>query len=417
MHNKHRNIEAKLLHSLQNFPVTYVSGLRQTGKTTLVQKLANSQDYWADYITFDNLQMRESAKSDPQAFLRSFKGNIILDEIQLVPELFRPLKIIVDENRQFSNGGKGKFLLTGSASIMALPQLSDALVGRMSIHQLSPFSATEVYNNANNIIDLIFSNNFGYEKVVTKNDLFNIIKSATFPEISDITDNDLRHTWCDGYINIILQRDVRALAEIEKLSSLPAMLKLIATRTGAIDNESSLARDMNLNYITLRKYRALLEGLFLTMSIPAYSENIGKRLIKASKVYICDINILVYLLGAKDINDILAIGSFKDQLIENFIALELSKQLTWANTHAKLYHYRTSSGQEIDFILEGALGKCVAIEVKAKSNVSTQDFKQINNFADNMGDKFICGIVFYTGDEVTSMGKNLWAVPINKMWS
>jgi len=183
----------------------------------------------------------------------------------MVPELFRPLKIKVDEKRALDQGGRGQFLLTGSASVLALPKLSDALVGRMAIHTLLPFSATEIsHNKPYNFIDHAFQN-----------------------------------TWCNGYMNTILQRDVRALAEIEKINALPDLLRLIATRTGGLLNESGLSRDANLNHITLKKYRILLESLFLTLSIPAWSTNLGKRLIKAPKLYIHDINILLYLLNTE----------------------------------------------------------------------------------------------------------------------
>ena len=138
--------EKQIVEALKSFPATYIAGPRQSGKTTLAQHIAATK-LKAEYVTFDDIEARAAAEHNPQAFLRSFKGSVILDEIQTVPCLFRPLKIIIDENRKNKDGGYGKFLLTGSASALALPQLSDALVGRMALKTLLPFSVLEDNNN------------------------------------------------------------------------------------------------------------------------------------------------------------------------------------------------------------------------------------------------------------------------------
>ncbi|MDF1684730.1 MAG: ATP-binding protein [Legionellaceae bacterium] len=411
-----RFAEKKIYQSLKAFPVTYIAGPRQSGKTTLAQGIA-SGSHPLHYLTFDDLQLQSSAQRDPDAFLNSFNKPVVLDEIQMVPELFRPLKIKVDENRALDQGGRGQFLLTGSASVLALPKLSDALVGRMAIHTLLPFSATEIsHNKPYNFIDHAFQNNWEFEQLSHHN-LLEMMISASYPELLTLDTYALRNMWCNGYMNTILQRDVRALAEIEKINALPDLLRLIAARTGGLLNEAGLSRDANLNHITLKKYRTLLESLFLTLSIPAWSKNLGKRLIKAPKLYVHDINILLYLLNTELAHLSTSNTTLFDQVLETFVAIELTKQLTFSETAANLYHFRTAAGQEIDFILEGPNQKTIAIEVKAKSKVSLRDFQHIETLQLEIGDAFHQGFVVYQGNDVLSFGKNIWAIPFAKLWS
>lgn len=410
-----RAAEERIVRSLKSFPVVYIAGPRQSGKTTLVQRIAN-KSHKADYLTFDDLQTRSAAQRDPEAFARSLEGPVVLDEIQMVPELFRALKIIVDENRKARDGGKGRFLLTGSANVMALPQLSEALVGRMALHELLPFSAQEIQKGrTGNFVDRVFSQNWSFEKRPGE-PLTDILRRASFPELSDLSDSSVRYEWCNGYLNTILQRDIRLLLEIEKIAALPDMLRLMATRTGGLLNEASLAKATELNHITAKKYRTLLQNLFLTLSIPAWSLNLGKRLVKSPKIYISDMNLLVYLLNI-DFANISAIDhKLFGSLLENFVAIELTKQLTFSETRARLYHYRTASGQEVDFILEGPQNAVAAIEVKSTSRVTANDFRHLEALRNELGKKFKQGLVFYQGADVVPFGKDMWAIPVAMLW-
>lgn len=412
-----RLLEHRIVHSLNNFPAVYLAGPRQSGKTTLAERIA-ATTHPADYVTFDNLQLRSAAQNDPEAFLRGFKGPVVLDEIQMVPEIFRPLKIIIDENRHRSDGGCGQFLLTGSASVMALPRLSDALVGRMALHTLLPFSACEVVENTDaDFIEKAFSKEWFFEKRTPK-DLTKMLFNASFPELLSLHDAtaQTRYEWCNGYLNTVLQRDVRSLLEVDKLTMLPDLLHLLGSRTGGVLNEASLSRILELNQLTVKKYRLLLENLFLTLSIPAWSTNLGKRLVKSPKVYLNDLNILAYLLNVeiselKQKNPILF-----GQLLENFVAIELNKQITFSNKRVRLYHYRTNTGQEIDFLLEGSEG-VVAIEVKANSSVSPKDFRHIESLQKDLGDRFHRGFVIYQGSDIVPFGERLFSLPLDALWA
>ena len=363
-------------------------------------------------MTFDDMQLRSAASQDPETFLRNLPRPTVLDEIQMVPEIFRPLKILVDENRK-----PGHFLLTGSTNIMALPQLSDALVGRMVLHTLQPFSVCELKKSSpKNLLDHIFAKKWSYQKKKYQSDCHKMLFSASFPELNTLKNHDLKYEWCNGYINTILQRDVRSLLEVNKISGIPDILRLFASRTGGLLNEAELSRTTKLNHVTTKKYRILLESLFLTLSIPSWSSHQGKRLIKSPKIYLNDLNFLSYLLNLNPENLPSKNPSLWGQYLENFMAIELNKQLSFAKTRANLYHYRTTTGREIDFLLEGPEGKIVAIEIKSTGKVSTKDFSHIMALQKEIPQTFHRGFVIYQGNEIVPFGKNLFAMPLASFW-
>ncbi len=410
-----RRLENQVMCLLDAFPAVYLAGPRQSGKTTLVRQIA-AQRLGMSYVSFDDIQTREAAQHDPESFLRSFKGPVVLDEVQIVPEIFRPLKIVIDDSRNQSGRGCGRFLLTGSASVMALPKLSDALVGRMALQTLLPFSACELmFGAGDTFIDRSFSQIWSFEQREPI-DLQMLFRKTSFPEIFLLGDDQLADKWCNGYLNTILQRDIRDLLQIDKAAAIPDLLRLLASRTGGVLNEASLTRDMSLNHVTVKKYRILLESLFLTLSVAPWFANLGKRLVKSPKVYLGDLNLWAYLLAIPMESLAQKNPMLSGQVLENFVAIELSKQMTFCKTTVRLYHYRTSNGQEIDFLLEGPEGRVVAIEVKAASKVSAKDFRHIQSLKSDLGERFYQGFVVYQGADVVPFGKDLFAVPLSALW-
>ncbi len=386
----------------------------------MVQKIAkglSSGEEPAPYVTLDRPVLQASASSAPEAFLTAYRGSpVIIDEVQLAPALFRALKIVVDEVRtKEGESSSGRYLLTGSANILALPKLAEPLVGRMAILTLYPFTAAEATFNISGGIERLLRLDFkdvsdrGYP-------LMNVIKRGTFPEIVDASGED-RRTWFDGYITSILQRDVRQISELEKISLLPHLLSVLAARVGGLINDSDIARDVGLNAITEKSYRGILKLMFLTFDVKPWHRNVGKRLVKAAKGYLIDTNLICHLLEY-DI-DVVAITrpELFGSLLENFVATELLKQLSNSNVKADLYHFRTSDGIEVDFILERPDGSVLAIEVKKAETVNMGDFKGIKVFQELAGKDFIGGIVLYSGKDVAPFGNNLWAVPFSVLCS
>ena len=408
-----RCLKNSLLTALRINPAVFLNGPRQAGKSTLVQRIAKDE-YPAEYVTFDSATQMAAAAAVPEAFLRERKGALIIDEIQLVPEIFRVLKIVIDELRQAKNNKlTGRFLLTGSANIMALPKLSAALVGRMSVLTLYPFSGAEVMHGKGDFIDKLFAGNFSADHGNTS--LINVIQAATFPEISGASEKK-RAIWFEGYLTTILQRDVRALAEIEKLSALPNLLRILANRAGGLVNDAEIARDAGLNHVTARNYKTLLKMLFLTFEISPWYRNIGKRLVKSPKGYIIDTLLLCHLMQYSLPDLKRNRPELFGHVLENFVATELLKLIANSEEKLELLHFRTSDNKEVDFVLEKSNGQLAAIEVKKHSSVDKDDFKGLEELQRLSDKDFVYGIVLYQGKDVVPFGNKLWAVPIANLW-
>jgi uncharacterized protein len=325
------------------------------------------------------------------------------------------LKIVVDEARTKEGGSAiGRYLLTGSANILALPKLADPLVGRMAILTLYPFTAAEATHNISGGVERLLRLDF--RNIDDRGlSLLDAIKRGTFPEIVEAGIAE-RRIWFDGYITSILQRDVRQISELEKISLLPHLLTVLATRIGGLLNDSDIAREVRLNAVTGKSYREILKLMFLTIDVRPWYRNVGKRLVKAAKGYLVDTNLTCHLLDY-NIDDV---ASTKPELfghlVENFVATELLKQLSNSDVKAELYHFHTSDGKEVDFILEKPDGSVLAIEVKKSETVNMDDFKGIKVFQELAGKDFIGGVVLYSGKDVAPFGNNLWAVPFSVLW-
>lgn len=417
MERKARKIRARLLQALKISPVVFLNGARQVGKSTLAYSLTEADDSDPDvfsYTTFDRPTNMAAASSAPEAFLTAHE-RLIIDEVQLVPEIFRSLKVVVDELRlREGDKANGRYLLTGSANILALPRLSDSLVGRMSVLTLYPFSTAEMLNSEGNGLERLLTFNFkGMDNRGLT--LTQAITIGTFPEIADKTGAE-RTMWFDGYLNTILQRDVKLLADLEKISVLPGLLRILAVRAGNLLNDSDIARDLGLNPVTSKTYRNILKMMFLSFDVPPWYRNIGKRLVKSSKGYLTDSLMLCHMLDM-DIDEIAATKpDIFGHIIENYVATELTKQLSYSGIKAQLLHFRTGDGKEVDFILEKPDGTVFAIEVKKSESVNIHDFKGIKLFAELNPKEFAGGIVLYSGKEAVPFGKNLWAVPYHVLW-
>lgn len=405
-----RKIKSKLLDALKDSPVVLIHGARQTGKSTLVKSLSEIE-YPAKYLTFDDTGILSAAQSNPQDFISGYDDNLVIDEVQRVPEIFSAIKSLVDKKRK-----AGKFILTGSANVLLLPKVSESLAGRIEILNLYPLSQSEISSSGDNFIDRLFDNNFkSASELKKKNDLVVRVVTGGFPEMLTRKDRERQNAWFKSYITTILQRDVRDMANIEKLNELPKLLSLFASRAGTLVNFAEFSRSSTVPQTTLKRYVALLEAIFMIHLLPAWSGNLSKRLIKTPKIYLNDTGLLSHLIGFepdKIFSDTLSWG----RMLENFVLLEMLKQLTWSKHNLSLHHFRSASGLEIDFIIERNDGKLAAVEVKASSKINAADFKNIKVFADETGKKFLSGIVLYTGKEAIPFAKNMFAMPIESLW-
>ncbi len=401
-------------------PIVFVNGPRQAGKSTLVRHLVEA-GLKADYVTFDDITTFAAASSDAEGFLRRSKTPLIIDEVQLVPAIFRVLKVLVDEYRAGrEHDANGRFLLTGSANVLTLPGLADALVGRMAVLSLYPLAACEVLGQGEPVVNGLFDGDIAASRRTALKDikpvsLADAVHRATFPEISGAERRNA-DLWFDGYLTTLLQRDVRALADIENIPALPNILRLLAARASGLLNDADCARDAKLNTMTYRRYRNLLMQLFLFNLVPAWHRNIGKRLIKAPKLYFTDTALLCHQLGV-DLETLERRdpGLF-GRVLENFVASELIKQIGMISGTA-LYHFRTQDGHEVDFVLERRDGSILGIEVKSSSSVTRDDFADLDLLKQKSGKDFVRGIVLYRGRNAVSFADDMIALPLEYLWT
>lgn len=380
------------------------------GKTTLVRNFNNHKA--RQYYSLDDLQLLNSAKQQPDQFFKDHPHPLILDEIQRAPDLFLPMKLAIDNDRQ-----NGMYLLTGSANPLTLPNLGDSLAGRMVIHHLWPFSQGELIGHKEQFIEALFSDELPKMHLppLSLEDLFKKLIVGGFPTMQELDSDLARSTWCNSYLQTILEKDVRDLAQIEKLSELPNLLELLATRPGTLLNYANLSSTCNIPRSTLVRYFQYMQTLFTIHLLPPWFTNQGKRLTKSPKVYFNDTGILCHLLRLSS-TDYNLFQTLFGSLIENFIVVELQKHLSWKDPKYKLYFYRDHIGNEIDIIIEGPRKEIVAIEIKTNKTIKSDSFKVIKSFAKDHSKEFKRGIVLYRGESVLSFGPNLHALPIQSLW-
>lgn len=406
-----RNITCHIIEALSDTPVVMLVGARQTGKSTLAKSLVSAK-HLGRYVTLDDATALAAARHDPEGFISGLGASVVIDEIQRAPELFVAIKAEVDRNRT-----AGRFLLTGSANVLLLPRLSESLAGRMEVFTLWSLSQGEFIGVKERFIDAVFSAKIPSGLPSSDDAQMPLVERAIrggYPEVVSRASESRRHAWFGSYITTILQRDVRDIANIDGLTAMPRLLSMLATRSASLINYAELSRTTGLPQSSLKRYMALFEMIFLIDHLPAWHTNLGKRLVKTAKLVMNDAGLHASLLAvdAARLKDNPLCGA----LVENFVIIELKKQISWSDTKPSMYHFRTQAGQEVDVVLEDTAGRLVGVEIKSANSVGMRDFKGLQSLAEASGNNFIRGIVLYGGSEFISFGSNLFALPVTSLW-
>ncbi|WP_306832398.1 ATP-binding protein [Catenuloplanes nepalensis] len=402
-----RHAQTLIDDALADTRVVLVNGARQSGKSTLVKVVAGART--AQRRDLDMPQDREAAAADPVGFVE-FPGLIVIDEIQRVPELLLAIKASVD-----ADPSPGRFLLSGSARVLALRGLPDALPGRMETVELWPFSQGEIDGTPDRFVDAIFAlgPELRHESGLSRADYAARIVRGGMPEAVARTDPRRRSRFLDSYVQTLIDRDVQQLADLERVPQMRRLVGLLAARSATIVR--ALENDLELSRPTIHRYMQLLDEVFLIKQIPGWSRNLGRRATQAPKMVFVDSGIAAQQL-AMDAHTLLRPGAPFGPLLEGFVLSELARQLTWSDQLAELSHYRDQDRVEVDAVLENRRGQVVGIEVKAASTVRADDFRGLRRLEERLGDDFVAGIVLYTGTSTLPFGPRLRAMPVSALW-
>ena len=408
-----RHVADRLQVALQDTPAVLINGPRQCGKTTLVQQLAQGMSY----ITLDDPGMLIAAQQDPVGLLRQI-DRAVIDEVQRAPQLLLALKMSIDQDRR-----PGRFLLTGSANILALPQIADSLAGRMEVHTLLPLSQAELQGRPSDFLQRaqgqswpVSHPSWVYPAVIdAKNELHaGAIGNALaggYPEMRLRPSVTRRQAWAKAYIQTVVERDVQDIAQVEHLSQIPYLLDIAAAHCGQLFNASQIGGQLMLDTRTLDKYLGVLEKLFLVQRLPAWGRNELNRLIKTPKLHFLDAGLQATLTRLTP--DMLITHRERwGATLETWVYAELRKALALSDEAWYLSHYRDKDQVEVDFVLENPQRQLIGVEVKAAATVQVQDFKGLRKLQTQTGADFLTGIVLYDGAHALPFGPGLWAVPL-----
>jgi uncharacterized protein len=397
--------------ALADTPVVAINGARQVGKSTLARQVL--ERHGGTLVTLDDDAQRSAASEDPRSFVeRATDGPLIIDEIQFVPALFRALKAAVDRDRR-----PGRFLVTGSTRLLSAQGFADALVGRLEVIEVWPFSQGELTRSTDAFVDWAFDSSrpFVRDGTLDRAGYLEVIARGGFPEAVTRVGRR-RDRWLDSYLTTLTEKVVRQISGIERLAEIPRVIALCAARSGGELNVTALASDLALPARTLDGYLTMLANVFVIQLVPAWSTNLSKKVVRRPKLVMVDSGLAARLtsMSRSRIDDPTAPFG---PLLESFVAMELRKQLTWSDARASLWHFRDRDGAEVDLILEHADGRVVGIEVKATRSVTARDTRGLRFLADRLGDRFHAGFVLSCMPEATPLGDKLMALPVEALWT
>lgn len=363
-----RELSGKLKELALKFPVVAITGPRQSGKTTLAKH--TFPDY--KYVSLEDRDNREFAATDPRTFLSQYKNGSIIDEIQKCPDLLSYIQTHTDKNNL-----PGEFIITGSENLLMAQTISQTLAGRAAYVKLLPFSMKELKKKSD------FEN---YEEYIFK---------GFYPRIHDLGINPV--DWYPNYINTYIEKDVRQIKNIDKLSVFEKFLKICASYCGQALNYSAIANDCGITHNTVSSWIGILEASYLVYLLKPHHNNFNKRIIKMPKLYFYDVGLVCSLLG---IESLAGVNNYyhKGALFENLIVSELLKKRFNAGRSDNLFFWRDKTGHEIDILIDNGSG-LIPVEIKSSRTINAEFFNNLGYYCDLSGIDRKDSAVVYGGDQ------------------
>ena len=408
-----RFVQAKVATALEDTRVVLIVGPRQAGKTTLARTYVSPA---RPYITLDDPATLAAARADPTGFVRGL-SQAVIDEVQRAPDLLLAIKESVDKDPR-----PGRFLLTGSTNLMAMPVVADSLAGRLEVVTLLPFAQAELAGTSGDLLERLFDGqglpDVGRPEVGDA--LVDVVLKGGYPEALRRATVGRRQAWLQDYVALILDRDVRDIAHIDQLDRMPRLLNMLAAHAGQLVNHSSYGAALGLTSPTAQKYVGILERLFLLRQIPPWSSHAISRLTKTPKLHFLDTGLLAALRGHPA--NLLRKDTSPERLhwgplLENFVVSEVLKLITWSDRRLRVSHFRSKNQDEVDLVIEDQQGRVIGIEVKASATVRSADLRGLRQLQAAVGDKFVQGLVLHDHDRITPFDAHLHAGPVSLLWS
>jgi len=395
-----RLVGEALIARLRAMPAVVVTGARQTGKSTLAEQLVPGR---RRYLSLDDLDVLDAARRDPEALVGG-KESVTLDEVQREPALLRAVKRAIDRDRT-----PGRFLITGSANLLLMRQVSESLAGRASYLTLWPMTRREQRGLGRCGVwdELLGARDDQWLDLLAAqpdqpDDWRALAQRGGFPTPAvEMTTPEQRSIWFDGYVRTYLERDLQDLAAISALPDFRRLMRAACLRLGQLVNQTELGRDVGLPQATVHRWLNLLETSYLLVRLPAYAVNRTKRLIKAPKIYWGDTGVALHLAGAAEPG-----GAHLENLVLNDLVAWRDARLE----RAELGYWRTVSGAEVDFVIEAA-GRLLPIEVKAAARPRLADAAHLRTFRAEYGKKARAGLLLHSGRAMEWIAPDVLAVP------
>lgn len=405
-----RHAEKTIERLSSSYPAVLITGARQTGKTTLLKKITDSQNI--QYLTFDDPIEEQSAKNDPKSFLEFHPYPFMFDEIQYIPDLFRYLKIQIDQNRQ-----NGMYFLTGSQQFKLMETASESLSGRIGIVQLYPLSAREIRGEENSesfipTKDFILArNSLLKQRDFSVKKTWLSIYTGGYPEV--VKGNVLPKDFYANYLKTYIERDIKKLTQVADEMQFLQFISVIASRTGQLVNYSDISKDCGISEVTAKKWLSLLVSSGLVYLLQPYSANIEKRVVKTAKLYFMDTGLAAYLTRWSN-PDVMQSGAMAGAFFETYVISEIIKSFSNNGEEPPIYFYRDKDKYEIDLLIEQN-NVLYPIEIKKTATPSSDDAKNffITNRIKNI--KIAQGIIICNCSQVLNVknkDSSVLAIPV-----
>ena len=405
-----RHLEDRFRAAWSESPFVSVVGPRAGGKTTLIHRMTLPD---VRYVTLLDTAARESAIADPAGFIDLLGRPVIIDEVQHATGVIPEARLALPDDAP-----PGQYVLTGSSDVFSQAEIKESLAGRVEHITLWPLSQSEILRIKTHFIDTLFAGGRpkNLDTAPTREEIVQMLVSGGFPAALQRDSERGRRNFYRDYVRTLLERDLKTIADIRKPDDVRRLLNLLAVTLPGEVNALTLGRKIGIDDHTVASYLAHLKELFLVHELTAWkSGGVDTQEIKSSKFLFSDTGILSLLRRATAKGLMEEWEGYKLGILENFVGMELVKQIPWSETEPTVHHWRRG-GDEVEFVLE-ADGQVCAIEVKASRSAYAENFDNLKSLRDRVGERWLRGIVLYTGSEILSFGDGLEAWPLQALWS